>query len=60
MDIYKLQELCPEWDISRNKLRIYIKSKYFNTAINVFDKILDNIIDVYNSIEILTEFLINN
>lgn len=60
----KIHKLLPNWEISKNKLRIYIKSEHFNTNLNTSDicgsRCIDNMIDIHNSIDYVTEFLLLN
>ena len=60
----KIFELLPNWDISKNKSRIYIKSEHFYIKISTSDicvsRYIDNMIDIHNSIDYVTEFLLLN
>lgn len=59
----KIVELLPNWNISKNKSRIYIKSEHFYIKISTSDicgSSIDNMIDIHNSIDYITEFLLLN
>jgi hypothetical protein len=60
----KIFELLPNWEISKNKSRIYIKSEHFYIKINTSDirgsMYIHNMVDIHNSIDYVTEFLLLN
>jgi hypothetical protein len=60
----KIHKLLPKWNISKNKSRIYIKSKHFYIKISTSDicgsRCIDNMVDIHNSIDYITEFLLLN
>ena len=59
-NVKKLKELCSKWDISYKNHFYYINSDHFNIYIYYKDISINRIIDTYNSIDYITEFLLLN
>jgi hypothetical protein len=58
MDLEKLQKIFPNWIIFTKCDCIYVTNKYFECCYNVYD--INKMIDIYNSIDYIIEFLLNN
>ena len=56
----KLKKLFPKWNISYKNCFYYIKNDHFNMTLYYKNIFINELIDIYNSIDYITEFLLLN
>jgi hypothetical protein len=59
-NVKKLNEICPKWDVSYKDHFYHINSNHFNIYTYYKNICISKIIDIYNSIDYITEFLLLN